>query len=196
MAAVGGILGANLVAIIGIQFFAVENQGIYVQPWADTGWYLGTAIFLFGAVTGQLRFINGTSLGNHLSEAVQKSGAGAMTEPSGDDDKAGRDRYGFFRGVLVCGFLGSLLGFFVGANLLIFWFSLAYSPFSPRTVASSVEVVRERQPGTVFDRPVLRSNHPIALTLGLIPTACGALAGAATGGFISLRHSLKNRATT
>ena len=37
MTAVGGILGANLLAIIGTQFFVSENKVEYVQPWSHAG---------------------------------------------------------------------------------------------------------------------------------------------------------------
>jgi hypothetical protein len=188
MAAIGGILGANLLAIIGTQFFVPENKAVDVQPWSHAGWYCGTLLFFVGAVTGQLRVLNGTSLRSHSRQPTSESTtsnheASVLAEPR--PDRAPAD-------VLKCLFAGGLaggfLGFLLGANLLVFWFSLAYSPFAPRQVVSSVKVVREQQPGSVFKRPVLRSSHPVSLLLCLAPAAGGALTGAAVAAVIALKY--------
>lgn len=163
MTAVGGILGANLLAIFGTQFFVPENKADFVQPWSHAGWYVGTLLFFFGAVTGRLRFINGTGAGRSSRQTVQESTA-INDEPTvpakPEPHKEPNSVLGF---VFAGGLAGAFLGFLLGANLLIFWFSLAYSPFAPKEVVSSVEVVHEQQPGSVFKRPVMRSSHPISL---------------------------------
>lgn len=188
MTALGGILGANLLAIIGTLFFVPENKGVYVQPWSHAGWYVGTLLFFFGAVTGRLRFINGTSLGGsstQTSEEPTTSSDGAVVSAKPEQPKEQSGVLGF---VFVCGLAGGFLGLLLGANLLTFWFSLAYSPFAPKQVVSSVEVVHERQPGSTFKRPVMRSSHPISLYLCLTPAAVGILAGVTAAGVIALKY--------
>lgn len=188
MTAVGGILGANLLAIVGTQFFVPENKGVYIQPWSHAGWYVGTLLFLFGAVTGRLRFINGTSLGNSSTQTSEKpttSNDGAVVSAN---PKQPKERSGVLGFVFVCGLAGGFLGLLLGANLLTFWFSLAYSPFAPKQVASFVEVAHERQPGSTFKRPVMRSSHPISLYLCLTPAAVGVLAGVTAAGVIAIKY--------
>lgn len=80
MTAIGGILGANLLAIIGTQFFVPENKGVYVQPWSHAGWYIGTLLFFFGAVTGRLHFINGSGLGRAVQHRLQQNRRTEMKE--------------------------------------------------------------------------------------------------------------------
>lgn len=188
MTAVGGILGANLLAIIGTHFFVPENKGVYVQPWSHAGWYVGTLLFFIGAVTGRLRFINGTSLGSRsaqTTEEVTASNDGVAVPSNPEQPKEQSSVLGF---VFAGGLAGGVLGFLLGANLLIFWFSLAYSPFAPKQVVSSVEVVHEQQPGSVVKRPVMRSSHPISLYLCLTPAAVGILAGVTAAGVIALKY--------
>lgn len=188
MAAVGGIVGSNLLAIIGTLFFIPENNAVYVQPWAHAGWYLGTILFFFGAVTGRLRFINGTGLGSMAGQVTQE--ATARDNPAATDTKhkPQNERSSVLKWVAAGGLAGGFLGFLLGANLLIFWFSLAYSPFAPKQVVASVKVVQEPRPGSVFKRPVLQSNHPVALYLCLTPAAAGTLAGAIAAAVIAFRE--------
>jgi hypothetical protein len=188
MTAVGGILGANLLAIIGTQFFVPENKGVYVQPWSHAGWYVGTLLFFFAAVTGRLAFINGTSQRSGARQTAKEaiaSNAGVAVSAKPEQHKEASGVPGF---VFAGGLAGGFLGFLLGANLLILWFSLAYSPFAPKQVVSSVEVVREEQRGSVFKRPVMRSSHPISLSLCLTPAAIGFLAGAAAAGVIAFKY--------
>jgi hypothetical protein len=188
MTAVGGILGANMLAIIGTQFFIQENKGEYVQPWSHAGWYAGTILLFIASVTGRLRFMNGTRLGGLSTQSAQqpetRNDRAAASETS-DQHKEPSSGLSF---IFVGGLAGGFLGFLLGANLLIFWFSLAYSPFAPKQVVSSVEIVREQRPGSVFKRPVMRSSHPISLYLCLTPAAIGILAGATAAGIIALKY--------
>lgn len=188
MTAVGGILGANLLAFIGTQFFVNRNAAEYVRPWSHVGWCLGALLFFFAAVTGRLRFINGSGLGNRSAATAKDPSIGN----DGVEVAAKSERYEATSGalgfVLAGGLAGGILGFLLGANLLIFWFSLAYSPFAPRQVVSSVEVVREDRPGSVFKRPLMRSSHPVALSICLVPAAIGILAGVTAAGIIAWRY--------
>ena len=188
MTAVGGILGANLLAIIGTQFFVSENKVEYVQPWSHAGWYAGTILFFVAAVSGRLRFINGTGFGSRLSQTAEDtttSNGGTAVSGKADQHKEQSSALSF---ISAGGLAGGVLGFLLGANLLIFWFSLAYSPFAPKQVVSSVEVVREERPGSVFKRPVMRSSHPVSLYICLTPAAIGILAGATVAGIIVLKY--------
>ena len=187
MTAVGGILGANLLAIIGTQFFVPENKGVYVQPWSHAGWYVGTLLFFFGAVTGRLRFVNGTGLENRSTQTADESTMINDAVVSAKPEQP-REQSGVLGFVFVCGLAGGFLGLLLAGNLLAFWFSLAYSPFAPKGVVSSVEVVHEQQPGSVVKRPVMRSSHPISLYVCLTPAAVGILAGATAAGVIALKY--------
>lgn len=200
MAALGGILGSNLMASIGTLFFVPENEGFYVQPWAHAGWFVGTILFIFGAATGRLRLINGTGLGGQQNQAakgstsIRREGLGpteVVEDPVPIHAAQHEGSDSFLQGVFVGGLAGGFLGLLLGANLLIFWFSLAHSPFAPKHVVSSVEVVRERQPGSVFERPVMRSSHPISLYLCLTPAAVGMFAGATAAGVLAWKYRVE-----
>jgi len=188
MTAVGGILGANLLAIIGTQFFIPENKGEYVQPWSHTGWYAGTLLFFIAAVTGKLRFINGKGLGNLSTQSADSPTTSNDEAPASGRTMRYKEASSALGFVFAGGLAGGMVGFLLGANLLIFWFSLAYSPFAPKQVASSIEVVREDRPGSVFKRPVMRSSHPVSLYICLTPAAIGILAGATAAGIITLKY--------
>ncbi|MCC9608956.1 hypothetical protein LOC68_07660 [Blastopirellula sp. JC732] len=189
MTAVGGILGANLLGIIGTQFFATENKDLYVMPWSHAGWYLGTILFFLGAVTGRLRFINGTSLGSSSGGTADESTAQEEKAVAALKAEQVKETSGVLGSAFAGGLAGGVLGLLLGANLLTFWFSLAYSPFAPQQVVSSVEVVHESQPaGSVFKRPIMRSSHPIALYLCLTPVALGVVGGATAAGVIALKY--------
>lgn len=188
MTAVGGIVGANLLAIIGTQFFVPENTSVYVQPWAHAGWYVGTILFFVGAVTGRLRFVNGTGLGSSFRRAAQVATSGSDKAAVPAKPERHKEPGSVLKCLVAGGLAGGFIGFLLGANLLIFWFSLAYSPFAPKQVVSSVQVVREQQPGSVFKRSVMRSSHPVSLYLCLTPAAVGILAGATTAGVIAFKY--------
>lgn len=188
MTAVGGILGANLLAIIGTQFFVPENKGVYVQPWSHAGWYIGTLLFFFGAATGRLRFINGTSRGSRSTQTTDQATTRNDQAAVPSNPEQPREQSSAPGFVFAGGLAGGVLGLLLGANLLTFWFSLAYSPFAPKAVVSSVEVVHERQPGSVVKRPAMRSSHPISLYLCLTPAAVGILAGVTAAGVIALKY--------
>lgn len=186
--AVGGILGANLLAIIGTQFFVPKNEGTYVQPWSHAGWYVGTLLFFFGAVTRRLRIINGTGPENRLSRTAENPTTNnneAVISAKTEQQKKPSSALSF---VAAGGLAGGVLGFLLGANLLTLWFSLAYSPFAPKQVVASVKVVREQRPGSVFKRPVMRSSHPVSLYICLTPAAIGVFAGATTAGVIAIKY--------
>lgn len=189
MAAVGGILGSNLLAVIASLFLVPENKGVYVQPWAHAGWYAGTLLFFIGAASGRLKFINGSGFGGGSSRALPQTISAEADPIVEKPDEPQDNQNSFLNGVVVGGLVGGGLGLLLGANLLIFWFSLAYSPFAPKPVVSSVEVVQERQPGSVFKRPVMRSSHPVSLYICLTPAVVGACAGAIALGVISLKYS-------
>jgi hypothetical protein len=193
MTAIGGILGANLLAIIGTLFFVPENKGVYVQPWSHAGWYLGSLLFFFGAVSGRLRFFNGTGLGSRSAQTFEVPATSTDGVATTSQSAEPQEPNSVLMSILAGGLAGGFLGFLLGANLLIFWFSLAFSPFAPKQVVSSVKVVEEQRPGSVFKRPVMRSNHPVALYLCLTPAAVGGLAGATAAGVIASNHRGKTQ---
>ena len=189
MTAVGGILGANLSAAIGILFFVPENKEIYVQPWAHTGWYIGIAFFFFGAIVGKLRFINGTSLGGNLKRPTDtavadvKAAETKSKPPSQTDEQSSALSF-----IFVCGLAGGFLGVLFGGSMLVFLMSYAYSPYATSEVVSSVEVVQEQSARSAVRRPVIKSSHPVTYYLCLTPAILGVVAGTVGGGVIAMKY--------
>ena len=179
--AVGGILVANVSGLVGGLFFAEEYKSQDVRPWLEGGWYVGTLLAFIGAVLGKVRFFSGTSLGTRLSKKAEPD--------SSDEDATGSSaeprepkRSGILSATAFFGFIGGLLGSMFGCSLLVFWFSLAYSPFAPTTWTSSVKVKHERTEPGGRKQPVVTTNHPVAVYLVALPAAVGVSLGAVAGG--------------
>ena len=196
MAAVGGILGANLVTAIGMLLFSSENNGVNVQPWAHYGWYGETALFLIGAILGKPRFINGTALGGRSKPPVDSSSAtranDATTETPAQSDEQSRVP-GF---LFVCGLAGAFLGLLLGVSLLVFSISYAYSPFASQKAVSSVKVVQQQAPGThAYDGPSFKVITLLRCISRLTPAVLGAILGAIGGGFVVWKYREGHPAT-
>jgi len=183
LTAAGGFLGANLAGVIGL-LFTQGNSAAGVHPWTHGGWYIGTILFFIGAITGQLRFTSGSarSKGSISQDQPVADDQSGETGASADSSAKPGKRSGVLSGALSFGFFGGLLGAIVGGSLLIFWFSLAYSPFAPQSVTETAEVRRERNPGSARPQNVHRSSDPMVLYLCVTPAVLGAAAGAVSGG--------------
>lgn len=159
------------------------------------GWWIGTALAFIGAITGNLKFIQGTSLtnGRELSLDDRRPGESSTKDEateasSADSESPSPASSGVMAHMLGGGLAGGICGLLLGASLLVFWFSLAYSPFAPQTVSSAVTVEREQAPESTRPRNVFRSRSPILLYLCLAPAAIGIIAGASAFGVIGIRY--------
>ncbi|MBI1347424.1 hypothetical protein GC163_14190 [bacterium] len=186
MTAIGGIVGANLLGLIATLLLRGGHNYGSTQQWTHIGWTLGTALFCLGAISGRLKFFSGPGLGSDFRNTA--STGPSKTSTSGTCGDKAPDHGGILKGIFVGGIAGGFLGFMLGANLLVFWFSLAYSPFASQPVASSVQVQKQARPGHVTDRPVIQTRHPIALYLCLTPVLLGSLSGATTAGWLSWKY--------
>jgi uncharacterized membrane protein YeaQ/YmgE (transglycosylase-associated protein family) len=175
--AVGGFLGANLAGLVGALVVS-KHTAAAVQPWVHGGWCFGTAVAFFGAVTGRMRFINGTSQQSTRPAGERANAAGPTSTGLWQESPTFRERV---KGGLVLGLIGGFLGAMLGGSLLMFWFSLAYSPFAPKSWVSSVKVERDDSRGAVPRRHLHTTNHPVALGLFGVPVLIGATAGSLAG---------------
>jgi|GEM_PF-1546583 hypothetical protein len=186
MTALGGFLGANLAGVIGASFFVPENKAVYVQPWVHGGWCVGALLALGGAVAGKLRMQSGSGFSFRKKNAgtdEPPSDENALEAPAAHESVEETSKQSSV--LSAAGGLG-LIGGFVemvfGCSLLVFWFSLASSPFAPGGWASSVEVKRERVNQSQSAQPVATTDHPVALYLVLVPAAIGLTTGVVGGG--------------
>ncbi len=179
--AVGGILVANVAGLVGGALFAEEYKSQDVRPWLEGGWYVGTLLAFIGAILGKIRFFSGTSLGTRLSKKAEPDSSGEEST-SGSEQPREVKRTGILSATAFFGFIGGLLGSLLGCSLLVFWFSLAYSPFAPTGWTSSVKVKHERTEPAGHKQPVMTTNHPVAVYLVAVPAAIGASLGATAGG--------------
>jgi hypothetical protein len=176
-AACGGFLGANLAAFvpaIGEFFFNSQQRATPPETfrrWMDGGWLVGAGFALVAA----------------LVEIRRRRAKQLASRKQGHETSAqGREHYPRPRTVLgsmVAGAAGfGLLGAILGATLLLFWFSLVYSPFSPAGWGASVnlEVDRTSFPSQspTRGRIMHTTNHPVALYLFFVPVLVGAGGGA------------------
>ncbi len=184
LTAAGGFLGANLAGVLGNLASVQEHTAANVRPWIHGGLYAGTILFFVGAITGHLRFINGSAPSSDSKPPDQPvpnnpPAVPAAAEPSSTTQGK---RSGILSGALSFGFFGGLLGAIVGGSLLIYWFSLAYSPFAPQGGTANVEVRQERNSGSAQPRTVHSSSHPVVLYVCIAPAVLGAAVGAVSGG--------------
>ena len=197
MTAVGGVIGANLTGTFGTLFVLEQNRIEDVTPWWHGGWCIGTLLFFFGAAFGRLRMIQGSSFDSfkekkelatrfvdgdseEIVEAVSERGV-----PAKNVSFRSRLR-SLSKGVFVGSLAGGFLGILLGGSLLVFWMSIAYSPFAPstRTVLDSSSENRQqfdpnqqrrmRQgPGSM----TVRSRSSVGLYVCLVPMLLGATFG-------------------
>jgi hypothetical protein len=192
MTAVGGFLGANLSAIIGTLFFISENKDIDVQPWSHAGWYIGVAVSFAGGISGKLRFINGTALGENPKQSANNSAEAESDETTVSTVAPSNEDSGVPGFILACGLAGGFIGLLLGGSLLVFPMSYAYSPFANSEAVSSVKVVEEQSGPSSVRRPVVQNRHPVALYLCVTPAVLGVIAGAVGGGLVAVRYRDRN----
>lgn len=188
--AVGGFIGANFLGIVGSLFFIPENTAVHAMPWVHGGWYAGTLLAFAGAVTGNVRFANGASLRirDNLEATTRNNSRGSRQRETGDRERTVTNKLpssssaGVLGGMFWMGLLGGFLGIMLGGSLLMFWFSLSYSPYAPAGWGSSVSIAKDPIPGSVISRHSHQTNHPVALKLLYLPALTGAVIGATFGG--------------
>lgn len=210
ISAVGGVIGANAAGTIATLFFLEENKIEFLRPWWHGGWYAGTLLFFVGAAWGKLRMIQGTSLGGfkgdrdgtgQVSEAASENKRNTSVERKSAPKLSLKVRVGSVcKGAFVGGLAGGFLGVLLGGSLLVFWFSIAYSPFAPTGRAANVvgqtnmeprsAQRRMREPGA---RLTIRSSNRGGLYLCLVPTVIGIAAGAIGLGTIAFIYPEEQR---
>ena len=186
MTALGGFLGANLAGVIGSSFFVPENKAVYVQPWVHGGWCVGALLAPGGAIAGKLRMQSGSGFSfqkKNTDEDEPRSDENTSETPTAHQNaEESSKQSGVLSAAGGLGLIGGFVGVIFGCSLLVFWFSLATSPFAPSGWASSVEVKRERVKQGQIAQPVSTTNHFVALYLVLVPAAIGLTTGVVGGG--------------
>lgn len=179
IAAIGGLVGANLSRLFGA-FLAAGDRAEQLVHWVHGGWIVGAVLFLLGALTKQVRVISSSMFGLSPKKSPIR-----RQEPSGE--RTGRSirgrSIGVPAGIALGAAGGMILGGMLGGTFLMFWFSLTSSPFAPASWASSVQIERSEIASDVPDeRPVATTRHPVALYAFFGPMTLGAAAGAIFGG--------------
>jgi hypothetical protein len=186
MTALGGFLGANLAGVIGTSFFVPENKVVHVQPWIHGGWYTGTLLALGGAIAGKLRMQSGSGFSfrkqNEDPEGRQSDEKPLEASATQENAEETSKQSSVLSAAGGLGLIGGFVGMFFGCSLLVFWFSVASSPFSPDGWASSVEVKRDRVNSSQIARPVSQTDHPVALYIVVVPAIIGLTTGVVGGG--------------
>jgi len=208
MTAVGGLVLANVAGLLAM-FLATENKAEAIRPWTQGGWCAGAVLAFFGAVTGKLRMHSGKndfagreSLGSqrrkagnlsqsrdlHSSNDSQGKARPSILEPCDAEDSESGERSSLLSAVAFFGFLGGLAGVCLGGSLLVFYFSLAFSPLS--TSWSAFVKAETQATGRNPKRTVLVSRDKLAWSLVLLPAAIGMTTGAVAGGIGAVRGKI------
>lgn len=133
-------------------------------------------------------------------ERVSKTGQPHENEPADENERVGSGRESpaalsekkssLLGAAAFFGLLGGLVGTIAGGSLLIFFFSLAYSPLAPSWRRSvSVEDVSNAPSG---NRKAMVSRDDIAWKIVLVPAGIGLTLGAIAGGIGSAAGKVTN----
>ena len=146
------------------------------------GWVGGAVFGLIGALTGRLKMING-SIDRVTERRSSEKKVDASAADAAEASPPRRDIGWILQGAGTLGLLGALLGAFVGGTLLLFWFSISFSPFAGTDWFESITTERlSANEAGRSGRDVTVTRHPIALYLFLIPFAFFLLVGILVGG--------------
>ncbi|MBX3442038.1 MAG: hypothetical protein KF774_06505 [Planctomyces sp.] len=188
--AVSGFLGANLAGLmpgLGEHLFADNQRAAAPEThrrWIHAGWIAGAALALVAGAVRALRSSRRGEMTGHAADldrqARRTARLAAYRSPESTLGAAAAGAVGF-------GFLGAMLG----GTLLLFWFSLAYSPFLPAGSQPAVKVERDtraEQPrGESRPRLIHATGNPVATALFFVPVIAGATGGAAIAAWSKLR---------
>ncbi|MCA9017508.1 MAG: hypothetical protein KDA77_19450 [Planctomycetaceae bacterium] len=182
--AVGGLVFANLFGLGAflVQEISSDHQRApateIFQWWMHCGWLVGVGLALVGAFSKKRTSKKRSAA--RQAETDNEPEDLAIPE-SGNWNTIGK-RSSIFSSIGFFGFAGGFAGLMLGGSLLLFWFSLAYSPFAPAGWASSVNVEQRADSLLVENQEVMTTTHPVALYAFGIPIALGATGGAVLGG--------------
>jgi hypothetical protein len=188
--ACGGFLGANLAAFApAINEFFIHPQSRATPPeiyrrWIHGGWLVGAGFAFVASLLEARRRHSGRRPAKRKPD--NQSSLQSDHHPRSLPGAAALGAAG-----------GGLLGAMLGGTLLLLWFSLAYSPFSPAEWGSSVTLETNRMiprsSGSPRGWAVHTTNHPVALYLFLVPTLAGAASGALLAGVGKIVEKIKRR---
>lgn len=169
--AAGGIAGANIFPILGHAVNTAADLGWSAQQLklvGHGGWVLGVVAAGVGAAIKWWKA---------KPRLISKSATAAESEhPKGK-------KHGVFGSMAWAGAIGSLLGMMLGLTFVLFWFSITYSPFAPRSWVESVRTVEHRRPDGRREHGIT-SNHPVLWYAFGIPVGLGAATGTVLGAFV------------
>lgn len=182
--AVGGLVCANLFGFGAFLVHEITSDNQHAPPtepfrwWMHCGWMVGVGLALVGAVIQNRRSIKKSAdkQAEHQDEPEERT-----TKESGDRKTVGK-RSSIFSSIAFFSFAGGFLGLMLGGSLLLFWFSIAYSPFTPAGWASSISVEQRHETGSGQRKDAMTTKNPVALYTFGIPIALGGTAGALIGG--------------
>lgn len=184
--AVGGLVFANLFGLVAFFVLAQEWASDRLQAsggtesvlwWMHCGWFVGAGLAFFGTVTQNQKIKKRSfrASADHEDESEEpvpkKRKKQRRSKPSGI-----LSSIGFFS------FFGGFLGLMLGGSLLLFWFSLTYSPFAPAGWASYVSVEQKQEPRTGHTKSMMTTKHPVAFYLFGAPIVLGITVGVLAGG--------------
>lgn len=196
MTAVGGIVGANTIGLVGLAVFSPDLKAENAAPWSHWGWYIGTALFLFGALSGRLRMTNQFKWNSVNQKALPagdpNSNSDAGKDPLTDQDVSASNQ-SWQSWCLGGALAGGILGFLFGASLLTFFFSFVYSPFATKEAIQSIEVVVQRMPNSGRQQGVLTATGWFPVLLSITPAILGSTGGAL---ILTFLHSRQSRSTS
>ncbi|QDT99572.1 hypothetical protein [Gimesia aquarii] len=184
--AVGGLVFANLFGLIAFFVLAQEWVSDRLQAsggtesvlwWMHCGWFVGAGLALFGTVTQNQKIKK-----RSFQVSVDHEDEPETPAPKKWKKKRRTKPSGILSSIGVFSLFGGFLGLMLGGSLLLFWFSLTYSPFAPAGWASSVSVEQRQEPGSGQTKSMMTTNHPVAFYLFGTPIVLGITAGALAGG--------------
>ncbi len=182
--AIGGLVFANLFgfgAFLVHEITSDSQRAASTEPyqwWMHCGWMVGVGLALIGART-QKRASKKRSKSKqteHQDEPVNRT-----SRESGSWKTVGK-RSSVFSSIGFFSFIGGFLGLMLGGSLMIFWFSIAYSPLAQAGWTSSISIEQRQDPSSGLTESAITTSHPVVFYIFGTPIALGVTAGAVLGG--------------
>ena len=183
--AVGGLFGANVFGFFALLVTFITSDRTHapdttITTWcAHGGWFIGVGVALLGSIMQRRKAAKSRS--RHAEQHHTKQGWPAA---KGRLESAG-EPMGVLSSTFWGGLIGGIGGFVLGMSFLLLFFSITYSPFSPKGWVSSVHVERP-ETGSTEEGYMMTTNHPVAIYAVFVPPALGVVSGGLACGVTAL----------
>lgn len=194
-AAAGGIAFACVFGVVAtaLQITGVDKESVSQPlPWHQIGWIFGVLVSLSGSFM-KWQASHSKRAGIVADSSPDSEHPAAYSDTANSETTNLETAESGRRGGLVVsaawgGFFGGLLGVALGVTFIMFWFSIVYSPFAPKSWVSATSVEEHYDATLRRQAPVITSRHPMVLQVFAVPVVVGLVGGAVFGAVVRVEN--------